>query len=142
MISPVDRLDDLRALYPMLDEGVAAIRRHMPGKDLIAADVYRLVANGDCRALVIHTEERVWGWATYGVVKKASGEIQGVAHDLYIHPDAPRFLLDEAVDYLEKQWAADGATTFHFQSGRKAWGRRLAPQGYRLTTYVFTKEAH
>lgn len=141
MISEITQLDELRDLYPLIEEGVARFGEvAIGGYPKIAADIYREVADGLFTLMVAHDEEAVWGWATVTVVTTSAGRKQGRGEDLYIRPGAPSFILNEIFDYCEKHVRANGATSVTFTSPRLAWARRLDSLGYRLTNYVFTKE--
>lgn len=48
--------------------------------------------------------------------------------------------VDECLPLVEADAKAHGVKKLVFQSPRRAWGRRLAPQGYREKEYIFEKE--
>lgn len=129
--------EELRELFPLIDEGVSRIsgRGNPVFRDRIGADVYHAVLQGKLRFFVIHDDDDVWGWGTGYLV----GE-EGIFEDLYIRPGAPKYLMREYADFFEKAMKAEGARRTAFTTTRTAWGRALNKSGYEMTCVVFSKE--
>lgn len=135
-VSEIVNADELRDLYPIIEAGVTAIQSKQKAKvSRIAPDVYHKVLTGAVKLLILHDDENVLGWCTCYV-----NERTGICEDMYIVPFAPKHLIYEFVDTLEKFVQGNGAKELVFTSTRKAWGRKLEKAGYQLQCYVFGKE--
>lgn len=135
-VSEIQNADELRDLYPIIEAGVAAIQaKQSVPVSRIAPDVYHKVLTGIVKLLVLHNDEKVLGWCTCYVNDRT-----GVCEDMYIVPEAPKHLIYEFVDTLEKFVQVDGAKELVFTSTRRAWGRKLEKVGYHLQCFVFGKE--
>lgn len=135
-VSEIVNADELRDLYPIIEEGMLAIHDKQTTKtSRIAPDIYHKILTGVVKLLVLHDDEKVLGWCTCYVNDRT-----GICEDMYIVPKAPKHLIYEFVDTLEKFVQVDGAKELVFTSTRRAWGRKLKKLDYHLQCFVFGKE--
>src|SRR5690554_3251622 len=129
---------DLRALYPLIEEGVEAIRAKAQ-MDEIAADVYAAAQTGAVSIALLADGDKPWGWTAF----YPSNEVAGrdlVSWMTYIRPGAPTQLLEELLGEMDRIAAETGSRKITFVTSRRAWARRLAPYGYRIGGLILEKE--
>lgn len=140
MIEAVTAPNDLRALYPFLEEGVAALKEKGSQMHEIAADIYAAAQSKAVTLALLLDGDRPWGWTAFYPSTGFTGETSVVSWMTYIRPGAPKWLLEELLTYTDGLAASIGASRIEFMTTRPAWSRRLAPHGYRVTGIVLEKE--
>lgn len=140
MVEAITDPVDLRTLFPFLEEGIAALRAKAPDMSEIAADVYAAALSKAVTLALLTDGEVPWGWSVYYPSTDFSGETAVTSWMTYIRPGAPKGVLEELLDYTDGLAASIGARKIEFMTTRPAWGRRLAPHGYRVTGIVLEKE--
>lgn len=141
MITQVTSVEELRELYPLLEEGAEIIAKgsNNPGA-YFPPDIYKNIVDGRFILFVLHDDDTVWGWATVFFDTDMSGGKVSVCQDLYIKQDAPKHFLNEYIDFFEKFSQSENCKSTVFFTAREAWRRVVEPKEYKLVGYIFKKE--
>lgn len=143
MIYPVETLEQLRELAPMLDVGMQQITEKTGHETtMIGADVYHAALNGDINVARIMdpSSGEVWGWTSWFVNKSPDNSMNLEASMTYIRPGAPKHTVDALMGFLEEEAVRNRADRVAFTTSRQGWARRLAPLGYQVIGVVLAKE--
>lgn len=140
MLNTVTSARELRTLYPFLEEGVEAIRAKSPQVTEIAADVYAAILSHQADMVVMTDGDRPWGWSVYHIETESTGDRVLRSWMSYIRNGAPSAMLRDLLDGMHAIAVSAEADRISFTTTRPAWGRKLAPDGYKVMSLVFEKE--
>lgn len=134
---------DLQRVYPLVAEGVTHLnQKGDPRAPAFAPEIYRRVLDNETRFLYVMNPDTYepWGWGTFMTFDDKVNRRISMCELLYIRKNAPKHALAEFIDSFEKASQVDGASATMFETTRRAWERRLTPNGYQLCGYTFAKE--
>lgn len=132
MLVEVESVMQLKALLPLLDEGIAEVNKRVSNRQWVGADLYTMALDGLIHLVEVVDEsaDETQGWFAWYEDKHKC--IPSVIHvfAMYLRPTASALAMQEVDSYLEDQARAVGADRIRFCTERAGWVRRLRSMNY------------